>query len=81
MATSHGEADVIIVQAVQQAIMLADEGRSIRLLADDTDVYALLLHLYQKPGLWSPLIIESPIKDIDLYATVDRHRDISSLLC
>lgn len=50
MATSHEEADVIIVQ---QAIMLADEGRSIRVLADDTDVYVLLLHISTKSKAFS----------------------------
>ena len=71
--------DVIIVQ---QAIMLLEEGRSVRVLADDTYVYVLLLYLYQKQSLQSCLIIESPIKDrsvIDLPATVDRQT--SSLLC
>ena len=56
---------------------------SIRVPADDTDVYVLRLHFYQKQGLQSPLIMESPIRDrsvIDIHAT-GTDTETSSLLC
>ncbi len=44
--TIHEEADVIIAP---QVVHLAEKGRnSIQVLADDTDVFVLLLHLYKQ---------------------------------
>ena len=55
LSTKHEhdeEADTIIVT---QAIKLAaDEGSFTRVIADDTDVYILLLHHYHEQGLTSP---------------------------
>ena len=77
MATTHEEADNIIVQ---QAINLAtDEQRNVRVVADDTDVFVLLLHHYQEQGLTTQMIMESPIKEravIDIPATVEKFSDI-----
>jgi hypothetical protein len=45
MCTSHEEDDVIIVQLV---VHLADPGNmSIRSVADDTDVFVILIHFYK----------------------------------
>ena len=77
IATTHEEADSIIVQ---QAIQVAvNEQKYVTILADDTDVYALLLHHYLQEGLQSPMLMESPIKDrkiIDIRATVEKHHNI-----
>ncbi|KAG0722785.1 hypothetical protein GWK47_005844 [Chionoecetes opilio] len=71
------EADNIIVQ---QATKLAvDEQRNVRVLADDTNVFVLLLHHYQQQALKTQMIMESPIKKraiIDIPATVEQFRDI-----
>ena len=57
--TSHEEADNIIVQ---QAFMAASEGASgVAVVADDTDVWALLLHHYREQNLEIPIIMQSPI--------------------
>ena len=42
LRTSHEEADVVIVQ---HAVHLADLGKmSVRVVAEDTDVFVLLIH-------------------------------------
>ena len=46
------------------------------ILADDTDVYAILLYHYLQQGLHIPMVMESPIKErtvIDIRATVEKH--------
>ena len=77
IATTHEKADSIIVQqAVQVAV---NEQKYVTILADDTDVYALIIHYYLQEGLQSPMVMESPIKDrkiIDIRATVEKHHDI-----
>ncbi len=82
IATTHEEADNIIVQ---QAIQVAvDEQKHVTILADDTDVYALLLYHYLQQGLQLPMVMKSPIKErtvIDIRATVEKQRAmIPSLL-
>ena len=82
IATTHEEADNI---SVQQAIRVAvNEERLVTVLADDTDVYVLLLHDYLKQGLQTHMLMESPIKEhtvVDLKATVQKYeRIIPSLL-
>ncbi|KAJ8018705.1 hypothetical protein HOLleu_43161 [Holothuria leucospilota] len=77
MSTTHEEADNIIVQ---QAIKFAaDEQKTVRVLADDTDVFILLLHHYQQQALTTKMVMESPIKEravIDIPATVGKFGDI-----
>ena len=77
IATTHEEADNIIVQ---QAIRVAiNEQKHVTILADDTDVYVLLLHHYLEQNLQLPMIMASPIRErkvIDIQATVAKHRDI-----
>jgi len=48
-ATTHEEADNIIVQQAMQVTVI--EQKHVTILADDTDVYALLLHHYLQRGL------------------------------
>lgn len=75
--TSHEEADNIIVQ---QAFMAASEGASgVAVVADDTDVWALLLHHYLEQNLDIPFIMQSPIHGrsvIDIKATVAQYADL-----
>ena len=57
----------------------ADEHKHVTILADDTDVYALLLYHYLQQDLQIPMVMESPIKErtvIDICATVEKHRGI-----
>ena len=71
IATSHEEADNIIAQ---QAIMCAKEHPGTTMVvADDTDVFALLLYHYLNEDLSCPMIMSSPIQQrsqIDIKATV-----------
>ena len=57
-----------------------NEQKHVNILADDTDVYTLLLYYYLKQ---SPMTMASPIKErkiIDIRATVEKHHDIIPLL-
>jgi len=67
IATTHEETDNIIVQqAVQVAVI---EQKHVTIPADDTDVYALLLHHYLQQGLQSPMAMEP----LDIRALVEKH--------
>ena len=71
MATSHEEADNIIAQ---QGIMCAkQQPGAVSVIADDTDVFVLLIHHYQNEGLTSAMFMTSPVQQrstIDIKATV-----------
>lgn len=60
ISTSHEEADNIIVQ---QAIMCSNLGQGVNVIADDADVYALLVHHYFVENLTKAMIMESPVQD------------------
>ena len=77
IATSHEEADNIIPQ---QAIMCAEEqsGATV-VVADDADVFVLLLYHYLNEGLTCPMFMISPIQQrslIDIKNTVQAHRNM-----
>lgn len=76
-ATSHEKADNIIVQ---QAVMCAKEkSNTIVVVADDTDVFVLLLYHYMKESLTSPMFMSSPVQRrslIDIKGTVQIHQSI-----
>ncbi len=75
--TTHEEADVIIIQ---QVVHLAKSGKnSIRVVADDTDVFVLLLYYYNMEQLTCDMVMigtSSGRKCADIKATVDKHIDI-----
>lgn len=77
LRTTHEEADVIIAQ---QVVHLAETGHSnIRVLADDTDVFVLLLHFYKQRQLTCNLVMMGTSlgrKCADIKATVEKHEDI-----
>ncbi|KAG0702222.1 hypothetical protein GWK47_025151 [Chionoecetes opilio] len=77
MATTHEEADNIIVQ---QAIAVAvAQQQPVTVLADDTDVNPLLLYHYLEQGIQTPMFMESLVKErnvIDIQATVKKHQNI-----
>lgn len=77
ISTSHEEADNIIVQ---QAVMCAKcQSGTIVVVADDTDVFILLLYHYLQENLTCPLFMTSPIQQrsvIDIKATVKAHQPI-----
>ena len=74
MSSTHEEADTLII--FQVAYVGANTSV---IIADDTDVFVLLLHFQHFNYIRGKIIMESPVKDravIDMNATVDRHRDI-----
>lgn len=77
MATSHEEADNIIAQ---QSIMCAKQRPgAVLVIGDDTDVFGLLLQLYQSEGLNSAMFTKSPVQQrstIDIKTTVQKHHAI-----
>ena len=75
IATSHEEADNIIIQ---QAIMCSRTQRedAVAVIADDTDVFILLLYHYLCKHLSCKMFMSSPIQQrsvIDIKATVQAH--------
>ena len=77
ISTSHEEADNIIIQ---QTFMAVEQGAEcLSVMADDTDVYILLLHYYNQKELNIPMFMESPVhgrQTIDIRATAKVHANI-----
>ena len=78
LATSHEEADNIIVQQVLSCAAENEESKII-VVADDTDVFVLLLHYHHMANLKNVVLMESPIKGrtvVDIGKTVQKHSEI-----
>ena len=78
LATSHEKADNIIVQQVLSCAAENAESKII-VVADDTDVFVLLLHYYHMANLKNVVLMESPIKVrmvVDIGKTVQKHSEI-----
>ena len=60
ISTSHEEADCIIVQ---QAMMASEYQQWVSVIADDTNVFILLIHHYLEQQLINFMVMESPIHD------------------
>ncbi|KAG0725666.1 hypothetical protein GWK47_038169 [Chionoecetes opilio] len=78
LASTHEEADILITQ---QAIHLAKEDPEshVRVVCDDTDVFALLAYYYLSEKLQSSLTMQSPIMGrscIDVKETARKHSAI-----
>ncbi len=77
LATSHKEADNVTAQQVSSCA--AENAESKITVANDTDVYVLLLHYHHKTTLKDVVLTESPIKGrtvVDIASTVQKHSDI-----
>ena len=77
--TTHEEADVIIVNQVVSAAQLG--ATSLKVIAEDTDVFVLLVHFYVEQGLTCGLVMESPISGralVDIRASAAKNIDIST---
>lgn len=77
MRTSHEEADVIVVAHAIYAAQV--EKKQVIIIADDADIYALLLYHYLDQGLDKPMLMQSTKKGravIDIKATVSKLADI-----
>ena len=61
LATSHEEADSIIVKQVLSCAA-ENEQNVITVVADDTDVFVLLLHYHHMANLNNVVLREFPIK-------------------
>ncbi len=70
IVTNHEEADAIIIQ---QAFRAVDQGSTgVSVMADDTDIYVMLLHFYNLKNLTIPMFMESPVQGrriVDIKAT------------
>ena len=75
--TSHEETDNIIIQ---QTFMAVEQGAGcLSVMADDTDVYILLLHYYNQKELNIPMFMESSVhgrQTTDIRATAKEHANI-----
>lgn len=71
LSTTHEEGDAIVVS---QAIHVAKERKNVAVIADDTDIYILLLYHYHKNRLTTPMIMLATRPEraaIDVSATVN----------
>ena len=78
LATSHEEADNVIVQQVLSCAAENAENK-ITVVAEDTDVFVLLLHYHHMANLKNVVLMESPIKGrtvVDIGKTVQKHSEI-----
>jgi len=78
LSTSHEEADNVIVQQVLSCAAENAESK-ITVVADDTDVFVLLLHYHHMANLKNVVLMESPIKGravLDIGKTVQKHCQI-----
>ena len=78
MKTSHEEADVIIPQQIMYAIM---EGKdSVKVIAEDADIFALLCHFYFEQKWKIQLFMQSFNKDetsfVCIKSSVERNKSI-----
>ena len=83
LTTSNEEAENIIVQ---QAVRCAkDQPGAVVVVANDTDVFVLLLHHYENEGLASAMFMESLVQQrstTDVKATAQQHHAVvPGLLC
>ena len=75
LATSHEEADNVIVQHVLSCAVGYAESK-ITVAVDDTDVFVLLMHYHHMANLNNVVLMESPIKGrtvVDIGKTVQKH--------
>ena len=75
LATSHEEADNVIVQHVLSCAAGYSESK-ITVAVDDTDVFVLLMHYHHMANLNNVVLMESPIKGrtvVDIGKTVQKH--------
>ena len=79
LSSSHEEAVVIIAQL---AIDMSLEDKSVRVFCDDTHVFLLLIHFYNRMCLnQAPMVMTSPVRDravTDVHSTAAFHNDIAS---
>ena len=78
LATSHEEADNVIVQQVLSCAAENEESK-ITVVAGDTDVFVLLLHYHHMANLKNVVLMKSPIKGrtvVDIGKTVQEHSEI-----
>ena len=74
MATTQEEADTIIIRQVS----FLTDGTAI-VVADDTDIFLLLLHFCNLKNIACRVLMKSPISGravIDIAATVEKHKGI-----
>ena len=77
LKTTHEEADVIMIWQMYDTV--ENNHKGIAVIADDTDVFVLLVHYYFALSLSVLLIMESPIKErtvVDIGKTVLANRNI-----
>ena len=77
ISTTHEEADCKIVQ---QAMMASEYQQGVSVIADDIDVFIILIHHYLEQQLTNIMVMESPIHGrsvIDIYSTVKNEGQIA----
>ena len=78
LRSTHEEADVLLVQQAMN-VALYEQVSPVTVIADDNDIFVLLLHFHHKLKVKVPLFMESPKKErtgIDIAATAEGCKDI-----
>lgn len=76
LATTQEEADTIIIQQVARV-----ETGSVLVIADDTDIFVMLMHFCYRGNITCNVYMVSPIQGravLDIHGSVQKHRDILS---
>jgi hypothetical protein len=80
METSHEEADIILVQQMVHLATNHDQHEHcIKIIADDTDVFILLLYYYRLHDISCKVVMQASSSNramIDIGATTSKHKDI-----
>ena len=74
LTTTHEEADTIIIQQVARV-----ETGTVLVIADDTDIFVLLLHFCHLGNISCNVLMVSPIQGravLDINASVEKHRAV-----
>ena len=83
LSSTHEEADVIIIQHTLAQAMKDNEAR-LKIICDDTDVFALLAYFYHSEKLTCTMLMESSVAGragIDIPASISKHKNcIPSIL-
>ena len=78
MKTTHEEANTILFQQTSRIT-----NGNVLIVADDTDIFVLLLHFRYKGNLQCHIFMSSPVAGralIDIDETIEKHKDISYLI-
>ena len=79
LQTTHEQADIIVVQQAINVSQAGGTGEQITVRTDDTDIFVLLLHFYDKLDCSSTIYMEYPKiyrTKLDIQSTARKHKSL-----